>query len=464
MVEAIGFAASIAGLVQLTGSVFKQLTKFSKEDKDAPSKAQDFSTQTRNLTGILENLRLLTSVLGERDSNPALKLQHLECEISGNEKTVLYKLIIKDILEQSDNLTAVCFAICDYKNPDSCLPQNILAALAVQLGLQGEEAFDLLEEYFDMLHPDDKLPTKPRLDDLVKLVGCMSQKSAGAKYPRALKRRILISIKTYFILWHPFHKFAAYASLERQRSTTSYPNHLKVIEEDPALGLLKRLFDIHEADNFRACAHAVLSGGLSTMHQLSNGPLQLAVFLPSLKLCQCLIDIAVDVKVVRGNFTPLAMTIALEGEGSLDQKMKDPRVMEQMTRTINVLLDNDADTAFVIEGHSYMAHVIDSLPGHYLLQFIRPTSAMPEDAVTAFSNFECKDKSDDIVLEAILHRVVGEEACSQWKQLAPAALSFSRGRGLSFPQITLNPTTYSLYQTCKLKRILRGSIAFAAFV
>ncbi|KAI7759006.1 hypothetical protein LZL87_010001 [Fusarium oxysporum] len=47
MAEAIGLAASIAGLVQLTGSVFKQVTKFCKEAKDAPSKAQELATQTR---------------------------------------------------------------------------------------------------------------------------------------------------------------------------------------------------------------------------------------------------------------------------------------------------------------------------------------------------------------------------------------------------------------------------------
>ncbi|PNP85345.1 hypothetical protein FNYG_01174 [Fusarium nygamai] len=244
---------------------------------------------------------------------------------------------------------------------------------------------------------------------------------------------------------HPFYKFAAYTLLGRQRSTTSYPIHLKVIEEEPILELLKRLFDIHKTGNFSAWAHAVLSGGqaeLSIIHQLSNGPLHLAVFLLSPKLCQFLIDIGIDVDVVRGNATPLAMAIALEEEGSLEEGMKDPRVMEQVTHTINVLLDNGADTAFVIEGQSCMAHAIESLLGHYLLQFIRPTSAVPEDAVMAFSKFECKDKSDDLVLEAVLRLAVGEEACPQWKPLAPTALSFSRARGLTLPHMALNPTAY----------------------
>ncbi|KAF5981885.1 hypothetical protein FCOIX_4024 [Fusarium coicis] len=852
MAEAIGLAASIAGLVQLTGSVFKQLTKFYKEAKDAPSKAQDLATQTRDLAGIFENLRLLASALEERDSNPALKPQHLEsCQktlneinsrlekalsdfdggksarrfvrrlkwpfslqetkdlvaelanhranlqlaltadsmdalmkslakqdeihsmierrisfetrvelnkrrkevinfflrvkpqdyldisrelrheatgswltsddstferwkngsnsklwlsgIPGSGKTVLCGLVIETVLKQSDDLTAVCFAFCDYKNQDSCLPENILAALAVQLGLQGEEAFDLLEEYFDMLHPDDRLPTKPKLDDLVELVGCMAEVyekvfvivdgldecgDQAARMTRSLKtivdrsetvssalfsrkeeeireqlaegfehievsahvkdledytlaevskRKVLKIIErtnpdlykdiihalvhgaqgmfrwvacqidhicdlpnnkarkkaltelpptlseTYdrvlrrvmqcppetqtcirrALQWialaspkmnipslceavsfqpdmdvfdaddiiepeiisrncgcllrksldgnyfefahftvleylerteignfryseedayrsfaqtsiaylllppfdrvptiidtveaayakernqkHPFYKFAAYTPLGRQRSTTSYPIHLKVMEEEPVLELLKQLFDVHKTGNFRAWAHAVLSGGqaeLSIIHQLSNGPLHLAVFLLSPKLCQFLIDSGIDVDVVRGNATPLAMAIAMEEGGFLEERMKDHRVMDQMTRTINVLLDNGADTAYVIEGYSCMAHAIDSLSGHYLLQFIRPTSAVPEDAVTAFSKFECKNESDDLVLEAILRLAVGDEAFPQWKPLAATVLSFSRARGLTLPQMALSSTAY----------------------
>ncbi|EXK35992.1 hypothetical protein FOMG_09184 [Fusarium oxysporum f. sp. melonis 26406] len=853
MAEAVGLAASIAGLVQLTGSVFKQVTKFCKEAKDAPSKAQELATQTRDLAGISENLRLLASALEDRGSNSVLKPQHLEsCEktlqeikdklhkalsdfdggksarrfvrrlkwpfslqetkdlvadlanhranlhlalsadsmdalmkslakqdeihnmierrisfetrvelnkrrkevmnfflrvnpqdyldvsrelrheatgswltsddstfkrwkngsnsklwlsgIPGSGKTVLCGLVIETVLEQSDDLTAVCFAFCDYKNPDSCLPENILAALAVQLGLQGEEAFDLLEEYFDMLHPDDKLPTQPRLDDLVELVGCISEiyekvfvvvdgiDECGdqvARMTRSLRavvegsetissalfsrkeeeireqlseefehievsahvkdlkdytlaevsrRKVLKSIErtnpdlykdilhalvhgaqgmfrwvacqidhicnlpnnkarrkalselpptlneTYdrvlqrvmqcppqtqvcirrALQWtalgspkmniaslceavsfqegmdvfeaddiiepeiisrncgcllrksldgnyfefahftvleylertevgdfqysevtayqsfvqasigylllphfdrvptiidtveeayakernqkHPFYKFATYTPLGVQRSTSTYPMHLKVMEEEPVLELLKRLFDIHKTGNFRAWAHTVLSGGqneLSTMHQLSNGPLHFAVLILSPKLCQFLIDSGVDVNVVRDNSTPLAMTIALKDEGFLGRKMKDPQVIDCMIRTINVLLDNGADTTFPIMGHSCMAYAIDSLDSHYLLQFIRPTSAVPEDAVTAFSNFKWKGESDDLVLKAILKLAVGEEACPQWQPLASTALSFSRGRGLKLPSMAPSSTSYN---------------------
>ncbi|KAF4456693.1 hypothetical protein F53441_1249 [Fusarium austroafricanum] len=324
MAEAIGLAASIAGLVQLTGAVFKLTTKFCREAKDAPSKAQELATQARDLAGIFENLRLLASSLETRNSDSSLKTEHIDsCQstldeinkrldkaqadfdsgkpgkrfsrrlkwpfslsetkdlvadlsshranltlalsadsmdsllkslakqdeihnlierklsfdtrvelnkrrkevmnfflrvkpqdyldvsrelrheatgswltndnstferwkngsnsklwlsgIPGSGKTVLCGLVIETVLQESDSETAVCYAFCDYKNPDSFSPENIIAALAVQLGLQREEAFDELEAYFDMLHPEDKLPTQPRLDDLLDLVGCMAQ-------------------------------------------------------------------------------------------------------------------------------------------------------------------------------------------------------------------------------------------------------------------------------------------------
>jgi hypothetical protein len=84
-------------------------------------------------------------------------------------------LVIETVLAQGDDSTAVCYAFCDYKSPNSCLPENIIGALAVQLGLQGEEAFDALEEYYDILHPEDKLPMQPKLDDLIELVECMAE-------------------------------------------------------------------------------------------------------------------------------------------------------------------------------------------------------------------------------------------------------------------------------------------------
>ncbi|KAH7002610.1 ankyrin repeat-containing domain protein [Ilyonectria destructans] len=323
MAEAVGLAASIAGLVQLTGAVFKLVTKFCKEAKDAPAKVQDLATQTRELAGVLENLRLLASSLETRDSNCSLKMQHLDAcaqtlgtissklekaqadfdsgkavrtfsrrlkwpfslsdtkdlaadlashratlhlalsadsmeallkslekqdvlhnmierklsfdtrvqlnkrrteiinfflrvnpqayldisrelrheatgswltssdatfakwkddsnsklwlsGIPGSGKTVLCGLVIETVLQDSDESTAVSYAFCDYKNPDTYLPENIIATLAVQLGQQSEDAFDLLEEYFDILHSENQLPMQPNLDDLLDLIQGMA--------------------------------------------------------------------------------------------------------------------------------------------------------------------------------------------------------------------------------------------------------------------------------------------------
>ncbi|KPM44161.1 hypothetical protein AK830_g2367 [Neonectria ditissima] len=324
MAEAIGLAASIAGLVQLTGAVFKLVTKFCKEARDAPAKVQDLATQTRDLAGVLENLRLLASSLEITDSNPSLKLQHLDsCAetlgaissklvkaqedfdsgkaakrlsrrlkwpfslsdtkdlvanlasqreilqlalstdsmdallkslakqdelhsmmerklsfdtrvelnkrrkeiinfflrvkpqdylnissdlrhkatgswltnsdatfakwkdgsnsklwlsgIPGSGKTVLCGLVVETILLQSDESTAVSYAFCDYKNPDTYLPENIIAALAVQLAQQSEDAFDLLEDYFDILHPENQLQMQPKREELVDLMQGMAE-------------------------------------------------------------------------------------------------------------------------------------------------------------------------------------------------------------------------------------------------------------------------------------------------
>lgn len=77
MADPLSIAASIAGVVQLSGTVFKLITKFVRDAKDAPSKVRDLAVQTRNLAGILENLKLLASSLDDENSKCALKAQHL---------------------------------------------------------------------------------------------------------------------------------------------------------------------------------------------------------------------------------------------------------------------------------------------------------------------------------------------------------------------------------------------------
>ncbi|KAH7120294.1 ankyrin repeat-containing domain protein [Dactylonectria estremocensis] len=325
MADPLSLAASIAGIVQLSGAVFKLINKFVKDAKDAPSKVRDLAVQTRNLAGILENLKLLASGLDEESSKYALKAQHLNscrhtlfaiekklrksqddfdsgkslksisrrlkwplalpetnellselvghCStlqlalsadsmgallkclakqdevymmmerklsidirvqlnerrkevmefflrvnpqdnfqmsldlrhpltglwltesdptfqrwkelpnaklwlsgIPGGGKTVLCGAVIETVLQDSNDSTAACFAFCDYKDAKSHQPENILSAIAVQLGQQKEQAFDLLEEYFDELNPKNQLQKQPRLGPLLMLVKDMANK------------------------------------------------------------------------------------------------------------------------------------------------------------------------------------------------------------------------------------------------------------------------------------------------
>ncbi|KAK3367752.1 hypothetical protein B0H63DRAFT_455822 [Podospora didyma] len=51
---------------------------------------------------------------------------------------------------------------------------TILGALASQIARQNDEAFALLQEYYDQLHPTDKLPRSPDIKELVSLLKLMS--------------------------------------------------------------------------------------------------------------------------------------------------------------------------------------------------------------------------------------------------------------------------------------------------
>lgn len=61
MAEALGLASSIVALVQLSASVYSATSKFYREAKEAKSKVGALLTQTRNLSGVLQDLSLLMS-------------------------------------------------------------------------------------------------------------------------------------------------------------------------------------------------------------------------------------------------------------------------------------------------------------------------------------------------------------------------------------------------------------------
>lgn len=61
MAEALGLASSIVALVQLSASIYSATSKFYRQAKDAKSNIGALGTQTRNLSGVLQNLSLLAS-------------------------------------------------------------------------------------------------------------------------------------------------------------------------------------------------------------------------------------------------------------------------------------------------------------------------------------------------------------------------------------------------------------------
>ncbi|KAL1846031.1 hypothetical protein Daus18300_014378 [Diaporthe australafricana] len=97
--------------------------------------------------------------------------------IPGGGKTVLAGAVIQEVLTHaSQELTiGAAFFFCDYKNAETLKSKNIIGALASQLARQKDEAFDLLQDYYNDLHSEESLPKTADPDDLRALVGKMSE-------------------------------------------------------------------------------------------------------------------------------------------------------------------------------------------------------------------------------------------------------------------------------------------------
>ncbi|XXH02446.1 hypothetical protein Hte_008822 [Hypoxylon texense] len=93
--------------------------------------------------------------------------------IPGAGKTVLAGTIIEAALAQCNDKIAGAFFFCDYKHGKTQSPQNIMGALAYQIAIQKEDAYALLQEYYDDLHPPRGLPRSPTVEELVGMVGKM---------------------------------------------------------------------------------------------------------------------------------------------------------------------------------------------------------------------------------------------------------------------------------------------------
>lgn len=90
--------------------------------------------------------------------------------IPGAGKTVLAGTVIEETLKRSSEDIAIAFFFCDYKNTETQTPVNVLSALASQLAIQKEEAYDYLERYYQDLHPERALERRPDVPDLQRIL------------------------------------------------------------------------------------------------------------------------------------------------------------------------------------------------------------------------------------------------------------------------------------------------------
>lgn len=64
----------------------------------------------------------------------------------------------------------MAFFFCDYNYPESLNPVSILAALAVQLATQADEAFEVLDSYYEELHPQNGIEKPPETKRVIEVV------------------------------------------------------------------------------------------------------------------------------------------------------------------------------------------------------------------------------------------------------------------------------------------------------
>lgn len=97
--------------------------------------------------------------------------------IPGAGKTVLAGAVIHEALTRSYTAkdVGVGFFFCDYKNKDTWDPANVLGAIASSLARQKGEAFVILQNYYNELHPKNGLEKTPDPDELRTKIGEMSK-------------------------------------------------------------------------------------------------------------------------------------------------------------------------------------------------------------------------------------------------------------------------------------------------
>jgi hypothetical protein len=94
--------------------------------------------------------------------------------IPGAGKTILCGSVIEEVLQESSATVAVAFYFCDYKNEISQQVTSVLSVVAVQLAQQNDDAFVILENYYEDLHPEKRLSKEPSTNDLLDITKQMA--------------------------------------------------------------------------------------------------------------------------------------------------------------------------------------------------------------------------------------------------------------------------------------------------
>lgn len=97
--------------------------------------------------------------------------------IPGGGKTVLAGAVIQEALGRASTASkdiGVAFFFCDYKNETTHSPVNILGSIAYQIALQKDEAFELLKNHYEELHPKRSLSRPLDADELRATISRMS--------------------------------------------------------------------------------------------------------------------------------------------------------------------------------------------------------------------------------------------------------------------------------------------------
>jgi Cdc6-like AAA superfamily ATPase len=90
--------------------------------------------------------------------------------IPGAGKTVLASSIIQETIQQSRKGEAVCYFYCDYRDKSRQNSRNIFGAIAAQLGVQDEQAYEILKRHYELMQKESKAYTNLTVNQILIII------------------------------------------------------------------------------------------------------------------------------------------------------------------------------------------------------------------------------------------------------------------------------------------------------